>query len=62
MPIIKTVALKGTCPHCGEEVEVLVSKKQLKALLKGMSAGNPAQAERIVEKILGRDKKGDLKH
>lgn len=58
---MKAVGLKGTCPHCGEEVELVVSKKQLKALLKGMKADNSAEAERITEQILGRDPKGDLK-
>jgi transcription initiation factor IIE alpha subunit len=57
---MKAVGLKGTCSHCGEEVEVIVSKKQLKALLKGMKATTVAKAEYIAELSLGRDKKGDL--
>lgn len=57
---MKAVVLKGTCPRCGEEVEVILSKKQLKALLKGMKATTVAKAEYIVELSLGRDKKGDL--
>jgi len=55
------VGLKGTCPHCGEEVELIVSKKQLKALLKGMKEPNIRRADMVVEKILGRDKKGNLR-
>jgi len=58
---MKAVGLKGTCPHCHEEVEIVISKKQLKALLKGMKAITKAEAERTTEQILGRDKKGDLK-
>lgn len=58
---MKAVGLKGTCPHCGEEVEMIVSKKQLKALLKGMKAANPPLAEKLAEQALGRNKKGDLK-
>lgn len=55
----KTVALIGTCPRCGESVELLVSKKQ--ALMKGFKAGSPSEAEKLAEKILRRDKRGDLK-
>jgi len=58
---LKAVGLKGTCPRCGEEVEIMVTKKQLKALLKGMRARNPSQADLIVEKALGRDKRGNLR-
>jgi transcription initiation factor IIE alpha subunit len=59
---MKAVGLKGTCPRCGEEVELIVSKKQLKALLKGMKATSvaKAKAEYIAELSLGKDKKGDL--
>lgn len=58
--MMKAVALKGTCSHCGEEVEIIVSKKQLKALLKGMKATTVAKAEYTIELSLGKDKKGDL--
>lgn len=57
----KAVGLKGTCPRCGEEVEVIVTKKQVKALYKGFKCSNPSEAEIIAEQTLGRDKKGDLK-
>ena len=57
----KSVALIGTCPRCGESVELIVSKKQIKAIMKGFKASSPQQAERISEKFLGRDKKGNLK-
>jgi len=58
---MKAVGIKGTCPRCGEEVEFVISKRQLKVLLKGMKEGSPAKAEMAVERILGLDKKGDLK-
>lgn len=57
---MKAVGLKGTCRHCGEEVELIVSKKQLKALLKGMKATTVAKAEYIAELSIGRDEKGEL--
>ena len=57
---MQAVSVTGTCPRCGESVELVLSKKQLKALLKGMKAATPAYAEKICETILGRDKKGDL--
>jgi transcription initiation factor IIE alpha subunit len=55
------VALIGTCPRCGESVELVVSKKQLKAIMKGFKAASPSEAEKVVETILRRDGKGDLK-
>jgi len=57
----KAVALVGTCPRCKESVELIVSKKQLKALLKGFKESSPANAEMAVERVLGRTRKGDLK-
>ena len=57
---MKAVGLKGICSHCGEEVEIIVSKKQLKALLKGMKATTVTKAEYIAELSLGRDKNGGL--
>jgi len=30
-----TVAVSGTCPQCGTEVQIVMSKKELKMLLKG---------------------------
>ncbi|GAJ09700.1 unnamed protein product [marine sediment metagenome] len=58
--MMKAVGIKGTCQRCGEEVELIISKRQLKAMLKGMKAGSAAQAEMIVERTLGLDKKGNL--
>ncbi len=58
---MKAVGIKGTCRHCGEEVEIYISKRQLKAMLKAMKAGSAAEAEMIVERTLGLDKKGNLK-
>lgn len=34
MPRPSHVALVGTCPHCHESVELIVSKKQAKAIFK----------------------------
>lgn len=45
----KSVNLVGTCPHCGEAVELVLSKKQAKALMKGFKAGSPSEAELIAE-------------
>ena len=58
---LKAVALKGTCPRCHEEVELILTKRQLKALLKGFKAPTPSQANLTVEKTLGQDKQGNLK-
>jgi len=58
---IKTVALIGTCPRCGESVEMYVSKRQLKALLKGFKAGSPSEAEKLAESLIGRDRNGEMK-
>lgn len=60
MSMSKSVALIGTCPHCGETVELVVTKKQIKAIMKGFKAGSLSQAEIVAEKILGRDAKGNL--
>jgi len=57
----KSVALIGTCPRCGESVELIVTKKQVKALMKGFKTGSPSEAERMAETILRRDRKGNLK-
>ena len=57
----KTVALIGTCSNCGESVEVMVSKKQVKALMKAFKASTPQEANRLAEAILGRNKKGSLR-
>jgi len=57
---MKAVALVGTCPNCGESVEVYATKKQLKAILKSMKCTTPAEAEKLTETILGRDKEANL--
>jgi len=59
--MLKGVGIKGTCPHCHEEVEIILTKKQLKALLKGMKASSESKADLMVEKTLGRDNKGNLR-
>jgi len=58
---LKAVALKGTCPRCHEEVELIITKKQLKAILKGFKTATPSQADLTVTKTLGLDKQGNLK-
>lgn len=58
--MVHAVGLKGTCRHCGEEVEIWISKKQLKAIWKSMKETSPAKAEMFVERTLGLDKKGDI--
>jgi hypothetical protein len=51
----------GTCPRCHEAVEIQVSKRALKAMLKGFKQSTPSMAEMVAEKIIGRDKNGDLR-
>ena len=34
MPNPDAVALIGTCPHCGESVEMIITKRQAKILFK----------------------------
>lgn len=58
---MKAVGVKGNCPRCGEEVEVLLSKRQVKAIFKAFKYSDPSLAELDVEKSLGRDKLGALK-
>lgn len=62
---MQAVGLKRAvkCPKCGEvfEAEIVISKKQAKAIYKGMKASTPAQAEIAAERLIGRDKKGELK-
>ena len=57
----KTVSLFGNCPNCGEAVEMVITKKQIKAIMKGFKTGSPAEAELLAEIILGRNKKGGFK-
>ena len=59
--MVKAVGIKGTCPNCGEEVEILITKKQVKAIAKAFKYSDPSLAEMNVEKSLGRDKLGNLK-
>lgn len=61
MSKVKSVALIGTCPRCGESVEMVITKRQIKAIMKGFKTGSPSQAEITAEKFLGRDEKGDFK-
>ena len=56
------ISLVGTCPRCHESVDLVITKKQVKALLRGFKCGDTSKAEIAVEMYLGRDKKGELKH
>lgn len=55
------VRLIGTCSHCGEAVELILTKKQIKGIMKGFKASSSSQAELVAEKFIGRTTKGDLK-
>lgn len=57
---MKAVGVIRACPHCDTEVQIILTKKQLKAMLKGLKESSPAKAEMLVENILGRDEIGDL--
>ena len=35
MPRPQSVALVGVCPRCGESIELLISKKQAKLIVRG---------------------------
>jgi len=52
------VGLKATCPHCHEEVELIVTKKQIKAIFKAFKLQNPTLAELETEKFIHLDNKG----
>ena len=47
---MKAVKLVFNCVRCGEAVELILTKRQLKAILKGFKAGNALEAERIAER------------
>lgn len=57
----KSIKLVGTCSHCGEAIELILTKKQVKGIWKGFKASSPSQAEIIAENFIGRTTKGDLK-
>ena len=46
----KAVKLIGNCVRCGEAVEFILTKKQVKALWKAFKAGSPSEAEILAEK------------
>jgi len=52
------VGLKTTCPYCGEEVEIIVTKKQIKALAKGFKYPTPSKADLETEKNMHIDYTG----
>lgn len=58
---IKSVSIVKACPYCNSEVQILVSKRQLKAMLKAMKCSTKSEAEIMSDKLIGRDKEGDLK-
>lgn len=59
--MVNAVGVKGTCPRCGEEVEIILTKKQVKAIAKAFKYSNPSLAEMNVEKFLGKDRLGNLR-
>jgi len=48
----KAVGIVGTCPHCGESVEFILTKKEVKALFKAFKMSNKSKAEIYVEKAI----------
>jgi len=48
----KAIALVGVCPHCGEPIEIVISKKQIKAIYKGFKLPI-LQAQIQAEKTIG---------
>jgi len=47
---MKAVKLVVNCVRCGEAVEVVLSKRQLKAILKGFKGSTTLEAERLAER------------
>ena len=59
---MKAVGIIRACPYCNSEVQIILSKRQLKAMLTAIKAKSPVEAEKITEQLIGRDNKtGDLK-
>ncbi len=56
MPRPKSVAISATCPHCGEEVQIILSKREVKALFKGFKV-DIRQAQIVTEKALRVEKR-----
>jgi hypothetical protein len=54
MPSPTAVALVGVCPHCGESVEMVITKKQAKLLYKSFKL-DIQQAQKVSEKTLEAD-------
>ena len=52
MPKVVAVSLVGTCQHCGEAIEIKVTKKQAKAIFKAFKASSVAEANLIIEKSI----------
>jgi len=47
----RAVGVKHKCPHCGKPIEVLASKKDVKAMWMGFKAGSLSEAEKTSEKL-----------
>jgi hypothetical protein len=56
LPTPKAINLVGTCPHCGESVEMLITKKQAKIIWKGFKMEMNA-AQLSSDKMLSLDYK-----
>ena len=48
----KAVGIIGTCPKCGEPVEFILTKKEVKALFKAFKLDSKSKAEIYVEKTI----------
>lgn len=57
---IKSVSIIKSCPYCNSEVQILISKRQLKIMLKAMKCSTKSEAEMMSERLIGRDENGDL--
>lgn len=49
---INGALLVTRCIHCGEEVRLNLTRKQIKALAKSLKMPSKADAERIIEKSI----------
>lgn len=54
MPNPKMVSLVGTCPKCGESIELVISKKHAKIIFKSFKV-NIQQAQLSADKVLQLD-------
>ena len=59
---MKAVGIIRACPYCNTEVQIVVTKRQLKAMLTAMKSASPSEANILCEQLIGRDDKtGEMK-